>query len=155
VRNRVLLTTLVAVLCWSATELPAVHLRSSRTPMQVDRFGVYVVVDQLDRSAAFYGRVFSVPPEVAMPALVGFNLGGAFFGLVAKDVYAPHVRRGDNTIPYIKLQNVEAFFEHVKQVAPESLVSAQVSVEGVFRFFRLKDPDGNVLEFFSITTSTP
>jgi predicted enzyme related to lactoylglutathione lyase len=123
--------------------------------MQVERFGVYVVVDQIDRSAAFYRRLFSVQPEIAMPALVGFNLGGAFFGVVAKDVYAPHVQRGNNAIPYIKLRNVEAFFEHVKQVAPESLASAQVSVEGVFRFFKLKDPDGNVLEFFSITTSTP
>jgi hypothetical protein len=75
--------------------------------------------------------------------------------LVAKDVYAPGVRRGDNTVPYIKLQNVEAFFEHVKRVAPESLVSAQVTVEGPFRFFKMKDPDGNVLEFFSLTSPTP
>lgn len=123
---------------------------TKEVPMQVERFGVYVVAEDVSRSAAFYGKLLSAEPEVRMPELVGFNVGGGFFAVISRQAYAPNVRRGDSAVPYVRVSDVERLHAHVQQVAPESLLMPQVVVEGNFRFFKMKDPDGNTLEFFSL-----
>jgi hypothetical protein len=51
--------------------------------------------------------------------------------------------------PYIKVADVFEAFERVRAVAPDTLQSEAVVDEGPFKFFRLRDPDGNLVEFFS------
>lgn len=51
---------------------------------------------------------------------------------------------------YIDVGEIEDTYERVQAIAPNLLESAAVVVEGPFRFFRVRDPDDNVLEFFSI-----
>ncbi len=41
-------------------------------PLGVERFGLYVLADDMDRATAFYARLFGSEPEFRMPALVGF-----------------------------------------------------------------------------------
>ena len=119
-------------------------------PVQFERFGAYVVVDSVDRTAAFYERVLGKSPQLRSQAMVGFDLAGGLFALVSKEKYAPNVVRGDNAVPYIKVANVERLFSHIESVAPTSLQTTQVQVEGPFRFFKIRDPDGNIIEFFSV-----
>jgi hypothetical protein len=51
---------------------------------------------------------------------------------------------------YINVADIEEAFVRTRAIAPNRLESSAVIVEGPFRFFRVRDPDNNVLEFFSI-----
>lgn len=121
---------------------------------RIERFGVYVVVADLDRARAFYETLFGEPPYVTTPALVGFDVEGGLYALVAARVYRPNVRRGDNAIPYLRVRDIDAEFERVRQIAPNMLDQAVVA-EGPIRLFRFTDPDGNMIEFFSLPAVAP
>lgn len=108
-----------------------------------------MVSDDLDRASAFYEKLFG-KPQVRTPAMVGFNVVGGLYAIVSRQAYAPTATRGDTTRPYIKVRNITATFEQVKKAAPASMESDAVQVEGTFSFFRFRDPDGNVIEIFSI-----
>jgi catechol 2,3-dioxygenase-like lactoylglutathione lyase family enzyme len=117
---------------------------------KVERFGLYVVSDDLRGSAGFYERLFGDKPQVAVPGMTGFDVAGALFAVVDRARYAPNAGRGDSSVPYIKVADVDAFLVHVRKIAPDSLETAEVQGEGSFRFIKLRDPDGNLLEFFSV-----
>lgn len=117
--------------------------------IEVQRFGLYVLVADVNRSVAFYEALFGKPPQVRTPALVGFDVGGGLFGVVSREAYAPGTSAGGGVRPYIRVADIDAAFAHVSTLAP--VESGRVVTEGPFRFFRFTDPDGNVLEFFSFT----
>ena len=148
----VMLVSVVLAAC-QQVPTPLTPPNTKEVPMQVERFGVYVVAEDVSRSAAFYGKLLSAEPEVRMPELVGFDVGGGFFAVISRQAYAPNVRRGDSAVPYVRVSDVERLHAHVQHVAPESLLMPQVAVEGQFRFFKMKDPDGNTLEFFSVSSA--
>ncbi|WP_309603252.1 VOC family protein [Sphingomonas sp.] len=140
---------LAAALAASPPEIAASGPGSG--PAVFERFGAYIVVEDVDKSAAFYERILGKQPQLKTKAMVGFDIAGGLFALVSRADYAPDVKRGDSAIPYIKVASVEALFDHVKKVAPTSLQSEKVKVEGPFRFFKVRDPDGNIVEFFSVS----
>lgn len=51
---------------------------------------------------------------------------------------------------YINVGEIDATFQTVQAIAPNSMESTALIIEGPFRFFRVRDPDNNVLEVFSI-----
>jgi len=118
-------------------------------PIETDRFGLYVVADDMDRTTAFYEALFGAP-EVRMPSLVGFDVAGGFYAVISRETYAADAIRGDTMRAYIKVADIEGAFAKVSAIAPDRLEHAAVVVEGPFRFFRVSDPDSNRLEFFSI-----
>lgn len=118
-------------------------------PINTDRFGLYVVVDDMDRASAFYEQLFGVP-EIRMPSLVGFDVAGGLYGVVSRETYAVNAVSGDTMRAYIKVGDVEETFDKVSGVAPNRLENTAVLVEGSFGFSRVKDPDNDILEFFSI-----
>jgi len=124
---------------------------NTRPELAVERFGLYVVSDDLTRSAAFYGQLFGKEPQVSNAGLVGFDVAGGFYAIVSRQAYAPNSVRGDRTIPYIKVADIESAFERSRLLSPESLVTDRVVAEGPFRLFKIKDPDGNIVEFFSVS----
>jgi predicted enzyme related to lactoylglutathione lyase len=134
----------LGVLAFSISAFPAVS-----EPISANRFGLYVVVDDMDRASAFYEQLFGVP-EIAMPSLVGFDVAGGFYAVVSRETYATDAVTGDTTRAYINVGEIEETFERVQAIAPNRMESTAVIVEGPFRFFRVRDPDNNVLEFFSI-----
>ncbi|WP_417413370.1 VOC family protein [Hoeflea sp.] len=134
----------VMVLAFNFSAFPAFS-----EPIDANRFGLYVVADEMHRAAVFYEQLFGVP-EVKMPSLLGFNVAGGFFAVVSRETYAADAVTGDTMRAYIDVGDIEESFERVQAVAPNRLESAAVIVEGPFRFFRVRDPDNNVLEFFSI-----
>ena len=67
--------------------------------IEVERFGLYVVSEDLPRSEAFYSLLFGVTPRVRTPGLVGFDVGGGFYAVVSKNAYAPTSTRGATLCP--------------------------------------------------------
>ena len=51
---------------------------------------------------------------------------------------------------YIQVSDIDETFANVTAALPEHLEDASVIVEGPFRFFRVRDPDNNMLELYSI-----
>jgi predicted enzyme related to lactoylglutathione lyase len=119
---------------------------------EIERFGLYVVVSDLDRARTFYEALFRKPPAVRTPAFVGFDVAGGLYAIVSAQAYRPNVRRGDNAVPYIRVADIEAEFERVRRIAPNMLDRAVVE-EGPIKLFRFTDPDGNMIEFFALTAA--
>ena len=53
-------------------------------------------------------------------------------------------------VPYIRVQSVDAEFARLKTLDVEPL-DDRVIAEGPLELFRFTDPDGNLLELFSLT----
>lgn len=115
--------------------------------LQVERFGVYLRVGSLDRSRVFYERVLGKQPYVSNDRLVGFDVAGALLALYANS--ADEGARGRNVVPYIRVQSADAEFTRLKSLDVQ-LLDDRVVVEGPLKLFRFADPDGNVLELFSL-----
>ena len=115
--------------------------------LQAQRFGLYIRVANLDRARAFYERVLGQQPYVANDRLVGFDVAGGLLALYAKP--EEEVTRGRNVVPYIRVRSAEVEFARLRQLDVQ-LLDEQVVVEGPLKLFRFADPDGNVLELFSL-----
>jgi catechol 2,3-dioxygenase-like lactoylglutathione lyase family enzyme len=115
--------------------------------MKVERFGVYLRVANLERSRAFYERVFDKHPYVSNAQLVGFDVAGALLALYASS--AEQVARGRNVVPYIRVQSADAEFARLRGLEVR-LLDELVVTEGPLKLFRFADPDENVLELFSL-----
>lgn len=126
---------------------------SRAAPPAVERPGVYVVAEDVGKSAAFYERVFGAPPQVRTKALVGFDVAGALYAVVSREAYAPDARLGGNVVPYLKVRDIEGWFTHVRSVAPDSLVTREILREGPVSLFKFRDIDGNLVEMFAVDTS--
>jgi predicted enzyme related to lactoylglutathione lyase len=120
-------------------------------PLKLQRFGLYVLADDLDRSTLFYERLFGKAPQVRTAGMTGFDLAGGLFAVVSARDYAPGARRGDSTVPYLKVADVDRLFAHVQRIAPDRLIGKQPVSEGPFRFFRMRDSENNLLEFFQLS----
>lgn len=118
--------------------------------VEVQRFGLYVLTTDIDRSKVFYEALFAKAPQVRTPALVGFDVEGGLFAVVDRKSFAIETPPGSSVRPYIRVRDIDAAFLHVKALAPGRLEQDRVVNEGPFRFFRFSDPDGNIVEFFSI-----
>lgn len=142
-------TALIAALVTtSAIASPAPVLGQT---IEVQRFGLYVLVEDVERSVAFYEALFGEVPQIRTPALVGFDVAGGLFGVVDRETYAPNSAAGGGVRPYIRVVDIEFAFTRVSALAPDRIETPGIVTEGPFRFFRFSDPDGNILEFFSFT----
>ncbi|MGB7407795.1 MAG: VOC family protein [Pontixanthobacter sp.] len=117
--------------------------------IETQRFGLYVLVEDVEQSVAFYEALFGKSPQIRTPALVGFDVSGGLFGVVDRATYGKGSAFGNSTRPYIKVANIEKAFAHAQALAASGIEQPGVVTEGPFSFFRMVDPDGNVLEFFS------
>lgn len=120
---------------------------------KIERMGVYVVVDDVTNAAEFYRKLFGVEPEFSSPVFVSFNIASGQFALASKSVFASESKVGDNGVPNIKVSDIDAMFAHVREVAPESLLADHVNREGPIHLFKLRDPDGNMVEFYSVASA--
>ena len=116
--------------------------------LRVERFGMYLRVSDLSRSRAFYERVLGKQPYVTNDRLVGFDVSGGLLALF-HDGDAELVR-GRNAVPYLRVANADLEFERLKKLDVE-LRDDRVVAEGPLKLFRFVDPDGNLLEVFSVT----
>lgn len=122
-------------------------------PLGVERFGLYVLADDMDRATAFYASLFGAEPEFRMPALVGFDIREGLFATVSRETYAPGVPSGGSVRPYISVSNLEDALRRVRAIVPDGLETEGIVQEGAFSFLRFKDTEDNVIELFSLETS--
>jgi len=132
-----------------ALALSLVTAPISAEPINTDRFGLYVVADDMDRARRFYEKLFG-DPEIRMPGVFGYDVAGGLYAVVSREVYAVDATRGDTMRAYIQVSDINETFAKVAAAVPDYLEDAAVIVEGPFRFFRIRDPDNNMLELYSI-----
>jgi len=141
---RVLMISLVT----AAALLPA--SRAFAQEENVAKLGVYVTVSNLDASRAFYEKLFEKRPYVRNDRLVGFDVAGSLFALFAQSARDRPTTKGDNTVPYIRVKDIDKAFARATQSGAR-LIDSKILDEGPLRLFRLADPDGNMIEFFTVT----
>lgn len=113
------------------------------------QLGMYVAVSDLDIASAFYKDLFSTEPYAQTDTFVGFELAGGRFGLLKEEMYSAPLVRGNNAVLNIKVDDIESEYVRVKNLNP-SLIQEKIVSTGPMRLFMFKDPDGNVVEFFSL-----
>lgn len=121
-------------------------------PPTFERLGVYVLSGDMQRSETFYRSVFGRSPAVQTEVFIGFDVAGGLFAVVSRQAFAPEAVQGTSAIPYIKVSDIRAAYRHVETVAPEALHREGVLEEGPISLFKFTDPDGNIIEYFSLQT---
>lgn len=123
---------------------------SAAEELKIERLGVYVAADDLDRAARFYEALFGEKPQVRTPGLVGFDVAGGLYAVVSRKAYALPPAPGGSTRPYLKVADLDAALRLVRGLAPDGVEGRGIVREGAFGFFRFTDSEGNLVEFFSI-----
>lgn len=140
----------IRILCWSAIlTLTIGSVRADEAGIQ--RFGLYVVTTDIDRSREFYVRLFQKEPYVTNERFIGFDVTGGLYAVFTAHSLDRKLTRGDNVVPYLRVKDIEAEYERVRQL-PARMIDAAIVRDGSISLFRFADPDGNVIEFFSLTT---
>lgn len=112
------------------------------------RLGLYVVVSDLEVSKEFYEELFGNRAYFENEGFAGFSVSGGLFGVFLESSFTHDLTRGNNSVPYIQVDNIRDQFDRISRFSPE-MVHDAVVVEGPISLFMFKDPDGNVIEFFS------
>jgi predicted enzyme related to lactoylglutathione lyase len=120
----------------------------------IQRFGLYVVVSDLDRAATFYEKVFQKKPYVRNDRFIGFEVAGGLYGIFAESSYAQKLVRGNSAVPYIRVKDIEQEFERIKALGAR-MVHDKIVQEGPLQLFMFADPDGNRVEFFAVAAPPP
>jgi len=120
-------------------------------PIAVERFGLYVVSNDLERAAVFYERLFG-RPQFRVAGMVGFDISGSLYAVVDQSTFALAAVRGNTMRGYIKVTDLLATYALVVAVAPEN-IEIPITKEGPFRFFQIRDPDGNLVEFYAVKSA--
>lgn len=129
---------------------PAAVPSTPALPIMAERFGLYAVTDDLPGAAAFYERFFG-KAQFRVPGMVGFDVAGGLYAVVDRQSYAVTAIRGDTVRGYIKVADIRATHRAATAAAPDAVERA-VTTEGRFSFFRVRDPDGNLIEFYAVAT---
>ena len=116
------------------------------TDMQL---GVYVASGDIDRSTKFYAALFQVEPYLQTRTFVSFAINGGRFGIMPTAAYAYPMTRGNSAIPNILVVDIDAAYARIKALKP-TMIQAKIATVGRMRLFDFTDPDGNVIEVFSL-----
>ena len=110
---------------------------------------VYVTVDDMDRALEFYREGFDAEPAQAEDRFSIFQFDGVDFGLYDADHDGFDVEVGNNCVPNFEVEDVDAAFERLQDLAPAVLHDEILSF-GDYRTFHFVDTEGNEIEVFSI-----
>jgi predicted enzyme related to lactoylglutathione lyase len=139
---------LLRIILWSAVltlTTGSAHAEESN----IQRFGMYVVVADIGKAQEFYARLFQKEPYVKNDRIIGFDVAGGLYVALAASALDRPMTRGDNAVPYLRVKDIEAEFRRVRAL-PARVVDSAIVREGPISLFRFADPDGNVIEFFSV-----
>lgn len=114
---------------------------------------LYVVVQDMESSRAFYAQLFDREPSLINERFSGFDLGGALFGLFASRFFNEPVDTrglvyGNNCVANIRVDNIEAEWDRIAKLSPPHLTEVQDT--GAYRLFQVEDPDSNRVEFYQV-----
>jgi len=125
----------------------AMNARSDE--MQVQKFGLYVVTSDLQASRQFYEKIFRKAPYVTNDRLVGFDIAGGLYAVFAAQAADRKIDKGNSAVPYLRVEDAEREFARLSSLNV-TMLDKHVVQEGPIKLFRIADPDGNMVEFFSL-----
>ncbi|MES0884606.1 VOC family protein [Roseibium sp. SCP14] len=127
----------------------AAKAQTSGTAEAVLKMGAYVSSDDMDRSRTFYQTLFARKPALQLDDFIAFDFAGGWFAIVSRDRYAPGSVPGSGAVPYIHTNDLERIRQRgsVAQGGP----APDIIDEPGIQLLKLKDPDGQLIEFFSLT----
>ncbi len=121
--------------------------------IEFEQAGVYTLVDDLAAAKTFYVELLGLDPVFENPVFVGFYIEGGLFAVASRAQFAPDAEIGDRTVPYLRVKDIDATFARLKAIAPDRLVSDEVIREGPIALIKLRDPEGNLVEFYSLSSA--
>ncbi|WP_435344747.1 VOC family protein [Haloarchaeobius sp. HRN-SO-5] len=110
---------------------------------------VYVGVEDMERALDFYRELFDVEPKQETERFSTFAFDTGDFGLYNAGYDGYDVEFGNNCVPNFEVDDVEAAYRRVEELAPE-MVHEDVLEFGEYRTFHFLDTEGNEIEVFSI-----
>jgi predicted enzyme related to lactoylglutathione lyase len=115
----------------------------------IEKLGMYVIAADVNKSRQFYERLFQKPPYVVNDTFAGFDIAGGLYAVFAASAVDRKTDKGNSAVPYIRVKDAEREFERIK-LLNVTMLDTKVLHEGPVKLFRIADPDGNVVEFFSV-----
>ena len=110
---------------------------------------VYVGVEDMERALNFYRELFETEPEQDEERFSKFEFDAVDFGLYNAGYDGYDLDFGNNCIPNFEVDDVEAAYRRIEQLAPE-MVHEEILEFGVYRTFHFIDTEGNEIEVFDI-----
>ncbi|PSP77725.1 hypothetical protein BRC81_09540 [Halobacteriales archaeon QS_1_68_20] len=78
-----------------------------------------------------------------------FEFDGFDFGLYAPGADGFDVEFGDNCVPTFEVEDVDAAYDRIEEIAPEMVHDEMLEI-GDYRTFHFVDTEGNEIEVFSV-----
>lgn len=114
----------------------------------ITAMGAYVATDDMEGSETFYRALFDSAPVIGLPDFVAFNVAGGWFAIVSRERYAPGSEAGTGSVPYLQSSDLET---HQARIAAHSGEAPRIIGEPGIRLLKITDPNGQLIEFFSLT----
>ena len=99
-------------------------------------------VSNLSEAKDWYSKAFKTEPYFDEPYYVGFNIMGYELGLLP--VEEENQKRGDNTLSYWGVENIQEVFDHFLKLGAEAH-EEPMNVGGELMTARVLDPWQNVI----------
>ena len=123
---------------------------TARNPADEFRsMGVYVAVTDVGRSTAFYEGLFARKPTIVLDDFIGFTIGGGLFAVVSRERYHTGSSPGSGSVPYIAVDGLDIMRSRAATGTGEP--KPDIITEPGIRLLKLLDPDGQIIEFYSLT----
>jgi catechol 2,3-dioxygenase-like lactoylglutathione lyase family enzyme len=119
-----------------------------RGPIDVREIITEISVSDLERSRAWYTRLFGKSPDLEpFPGNVEYRLGGGWLQIVKGEVKPSSWQ--------FQIEVRDLAHERERLRAAQVDASEIQGVPNVIRYFNVHDPDGNSLLLFQVLTSDP
>ncbi|HEY1095884.1 MAG TPA: VOC family protein [Alphaproteobacteria bacterium] len=105
----------------------------------------YVTITDMQRSIAFYNRLWNTQPAHTDTRYSYYDLDGFSFGLFDPAGDGETTVTGNNSVLCFKVDELAVAYDHIRQHA--STIDPILETQHV-RLFQFTDPDGNRLEVF-------
>lgn len=114
----------------------------------ITAMGAYVPTDDMQGSETFYRALFDSAPVIGLPDFVAFDIAGGWFAIVSRERYAPGAQAGTGAVPYLQSSDLETLRARLAAHAGQA---PQIIEEPGIRLLKITDPNGQLIEFFSLT----
>lgn len=107
---------------------------------------LYICVRDMDRAKDFYRQFFDAKPVIQNEEFIFFDVGGVLFGLFDPSIRGEAVEYGNNCVPNLETDDVDAVYERVQRTGVEA--DAEIRRVNEYRLFQFTDPEGNLIEVY-------
>lgn len=135
-----------------ATFLPAKLAADSpvnTAPAPLLAMGAYVATDDLPGSKRFYHALFDAPPVIELPDFIAFDVAGGWFAIVSRAKYAPNSKPGSGAVPYLQSADLAVVQDRLAALGADR---GEIITEPGIQLLKITDPNGQLIEFFKLTS---